>query len=438
MDRCCVSLKCATECVTENRPLSHANQTEIRKASYMKRRTENQITSAKTLAKQDLTVSYSVIQMLFWMELVTISGYAAYYLLDAGMSNTQVGVVLALGAAVSALLQPSAAAWADRPQSPSLKRIQMGLSIVMFALGILLLTLFHRSFTGTVAVFFLVFLVLQLEQPFLNSLGSETIDQKKKLNFGAARAFGSIGYMILAFILGRVTEWKGAVIVPAAVIMTAAGYFLSNAVFPFEKSVRQGQADVRTQKAAESFFTRYRAYMISLVGCVCLSVGHVYINSFLLQIVQSKGGGSGVMGNIMSLEAGIELSVMFGYSFLARKLSSAFCFRISGVFFTLKVLATLLAPDLNALYLSQLFQPFAWGLIQVSSVYFINSIMAPEDKIKGQALFTSSHMIATVIGSLTGGFLLDHGGVSRMLLVGTVISAVGTILLLVYGKKAER
>ena len=391
----------------------------------------------QTQQPQDLTAQYSVIQMLFWMELVTISGYAAYYLLDAGMTNTQVGFVLALGAAVSAVLQPAVAAWADRPQSPSIKKLQMGLSVLMFVLGIVLLALFHRSSAGTVVVFFLVFLILQLEQPLLNSLGSETIDQKKKLNFGVARAFGSIGYMILAFLLGRVTEGKGAAAVPVAVMAVAAGYFLANQLFPFEKTCSGQAADAPDSGKSESFFTRYRSYMISLAGCVCLSVGHVYINSFLLQIVQSKGGGSAVMGNIMSLEAGIELSVMFGYSYISRKLSSAFCFRISGIFFTLKVLFTLLAPDINALYLSQVFQPFAWGLIQVSAVYFISGIMAPEDKIKGQAMFTSSHMIATVIGSLTGGLLLDHGGPERMLLVGTVVSAVGTVLLLIYGKRAE-
>lgn len=389
--------------------------------------------------KQDLTARYSAVQMLFWMELVTISGYAAYYLLDAGMTNTQVGLLLALGAAASALISPLFAAYADLPQSPSIKKLQMGMSAGMLLLGAVLLGLFHRSFIGTAVVYFVVFLLLQLEQPFLNSLGSETIDQKKKLNYGMARAFGSVGYMVLAFILGRATLSKGAAVVPMAIMATAAGFFAANVLFPFEKS-RHSSPQKRKEKKDSgsfgSFFKRYRDYLISLAGCVCLSFGHVYVNSFLLQIVQSKGGGSGDMGNIMSLTAAVELIVMFGYGYMVRKRPSAFWFRISGIFFTLKVLSTLLIPSLGGLYFALLFQPMGWGLIQVSCVYFINDIMAPEDKIKGQALFTSSHMVATVLGSITGGFLLDHGGVARMLMVGTTVSAIGTVLLLIYGKRA--
>ena len=386
---------------------------------------------------QDLTARYSAAQMFFWMELATISGYAAYYLLDAGMTNTQVGIHLALGAAASTLIAPLLAAYADKPQSPSVKMLQLGMAAVMFLLGGVLLGLFHRSFAGTAAVYFVIFLLLQLEKPFLNSLGSETIDQKKQLNFGTARAFGSVGYMILAFVLGRATQSKGAAAVPVVIMVLSAGFFLANALFPFQKSQHLSPQKRKERKdRSDSFFLRYRDYLISLAGCVCLSFGHVCLNSFLLQIVQSKGGSSADMGSIMSITAATELIVMFGYGYLVRRHTSAFWFRISGIFFTLKVLSTLLAPNLGGLYFAALFQPMGWGLIQVSSVYFINDIMAPEDKIKGQAMFTSSHMVAAVLGSMTCGFLLDHGGVGRMLTVGSAVSAVGTILLLIYGKKA--
>ena len=40
---------------------------------------------------------------------------------------------------------------------------------------------------------------------------------------------------------------------------------------------------------------------------------------------------------------------------------SGFWFRISGVFFTLKALGTLLAPNMAVFFLVQLFQPLGWG-----------------------------------------------------------------------------
>ena len=82
----------------------------------------------------------------------------------------------------------------------------------------------------------------------------------------------------------------------------------------------------------------------------------------------------------------------------------------------------------------QLIQPLGWGLLSVSSVYYISEAMAPSDKVKGQAFFTAVFTLGNVLGNLTAGFLLDHGGVFAMLLCGSIVSAIGAALLLLSGK----
>ena len=187
-----------------------------------------------------------------------------------------------------------------------------------------------------------------------------------------------------------------------------------------------------------TFFVRYPQITVAMVSLVLIFIGHTYINNFLLPIVESKGGGSADMGNLMSFAAFPELIIMLCYGWLRKLMPDRFWFRMSGIFFTLKVLFTMLVPTIGLMYPVQLFQPFGWGLLAVSAVYYINDIVDDTDKVKGQAIYTATFTLGTVLGSMTAGILLDHGGVTAMLLVGTVLSAVGAGLLLFSAKVRRR
>ena len=59
------------------------------------------------------TVGYSAVQGFFWTGYAGIMGYTGMYLLYAGFTNSQVGLLIAAAGLLSALLQPAVAAYAD-------------------------------------------------------------------------------------------------------------------------------------------------------------------------------------------------------------------------------------------------------------------------------------------------------------------------------------
>ena len=206
--------------------------------------------------------------------------------------------------------------------------------------------------------------------------------------------------MAAAFLLGQFSVHTGPVLVPAGIAAASFALLLSSAAYPKVQKHSQrtdgaagendGVAQSETPPAASrsrteaegsifSFFTRYPQYAVALVGLLPIFIGHIYINNYLLQIVRSKGAGSSSMGNLMSVAALLELTVMLIYGKLRTWRPDSFWFRISGIFFTLKVLLTLLAPTIGFLYPVQLIQPLGWGLLSVSSVYYISEAMAPSD-----------------------------------------------------------
>ena len=49
-----------------------------------------------------INLHYSFIHFFYWMCLVSCQSYAAFYLLDSGMTNTQIGLLLGIGGFLAA------------------------------------------------------------------------------------------------------------------------------------------------------------------------------------------------------------------------------------------------------------------------------------------------------------------------------------------------
>ena len=102
--------------------------------------------------------------------------------------------------------------------------------------------------------------------------------------------------------------------------------------------------------------------------------------------------------------------------------------RLSALFFTVKAALVWLAPSVSAFYAAQTAQLLGWGLISVASVHYINGVMEEGDAIKGQAYFTMTFTLGSVLGALVGGRMLDAAGVDALLGCICILSAAGTLL----------
>ncbi len=375
-----------------------------------------------------LTGSYGMVQFFFWFVYGTALAYASPYLLDCGLSNSMIGLISAAACGLSVLLQPIVAAYADREKSPSIKTMLLIASGGMVVFGLLLSMAFGKGSVPNGLLLGGAILLIQMALPFTNALATETINQGKPLKFSIARAFGSIGYAVMSMTIGRLIAWKGTVVEPWALVVMSLCFFLAIFFFPFKKGIKENQAEAKGGAAA--FLGRYPGFAFTLAGCVLIYISHVVINNFTFQIVVPRGGTSEHMGTALALAGLLEVVTMFCFPWLTRRRDSGFWFRISGVFFTLKVIGTLLAPNMPMFYLVQLFQPLGWGLMTVASVYFVNQIMREQDRIKGQAYMTMSLSAATIIGSLGGGWMIDAVGVNGMLTGAALCIAGGTVIVI--------
>lgn len=68
-----------------------------------------------------MTLSYSLVQGFFWMSFAAVVGFSSVYLLECGLTSSQVGLILAVSGIVAAVTQPMVAGYADQPSALSLK-----------------------------------------------------------------------------------------------------------------------------------------------------------------------------------------------------------------------------------------------------------------------------------------------------------------------------
>ena len=384
-----------------------------------------------------------MIQSFFWMNFAAIMGFSSIYLLDCGITNTQIGMIIAAAGIISAILQPVVASYADRPSSASLRRIVAVICLIILSVNACILLLYHRSSVLTGFLYGGSITLLQLMLPLVNSLGTESMNQGRKLNWGIARGMGSLVYAIIAYLLGIIVEKTTARSVPVSIVIGFVLMFAAVVTFPFRKTTAETAAapekpDRSGSGSPAAFFRKYRRFSMVLSGTTLVYISHILLNNFTFQIVQSKGGGSPEMGFSMALAACIELPTLFLFSWMVKKVRCDIWFRLCGIFFALKAIGTLLAPNIPFFYGVQLLQMLGWALMTVASVYSVNAIMEKEDAIKGQAYMTMTYTFGSVLGALIGGWLIDAAGVNAMLIFASACAVIGAVIMLLLSEKTPQ
>lgn len=388
-----------------------------------------------------MTTRFSIIEIFFWMLLGDVIGFASIFLLGCGFNNAQIGVIVALAGGISVVLQPMVAGYADMPKSLSLKTIILILTGLQIVISPFLTVLYQKNLWAAGILYCILIVGIHTMNPLVNALGTECMNQGKRLNFGVARGIGSGGYAIMSYILGIVLARTQASIQPLTICLISVGLAVSVMCFPFEK--RKGTEDTREREMADQggnalktrntpweFFSRYKKFGAVLIGCVLLYTSHMMINGFGFQIVVSKGGGSEETGIVMAIAALAELPVLFVFSYMLKIARCDIWVRISGVAFMVKALLTFWSANMAFYYFIQVLQLLGWGLFAVASVYYVNEVIEKRDAIKGQAYMTATYSLGCIIGAAAGGKLIDSKGVDTMLFWAVAASLAGMVILL--------
>ena len=380
------------------------------------------------MENRDLNMKYAIIQAGYFAIVCCILGFAAVYLGAQGFGSSQIGIIMAIGSIVTTIAQPALASFVDKKHL-SLNRVLVLLALcgIVISLAILISSWVDISFL-TAVLFILLNGALMCMMPILNSLAFAFEDYGIQLNYGLARGIGSAAYAITSLIMGFVVAHISPKLLPVLYVAILAGLIPQIIGFRVrgKKRIRRSAPANQPTISTVEFLKKHVVFMIFLGGFLLVYLDHMMINNFFIYFIENVGGTTSDMGIAVFLAAILELVSMTALERIKNKVNIQSLLIFSGVMFTVKHIITWLAKSMFMIYVAQFFQMFAYAIFIPASVYYVNQIFNKEDSVKGQALVTMAMTASGVFASLLGGFMIDALGPSTTLLIGAIVSVIGT------------
>ena len=379
-----------------------------------------------------LNALYGSMNALYWMSYGVYMTFSSVFLLAKGYTNSDIGVILALGNVFAVIIQPLIADAADRGKKLDL----FGVTELCTVLLIVLSSLFF-VFKGKSLALTIVFIALTswniAVQPLLNAFARKLEESGHHINFGICRSMGSLFYALFCAVFGAVVEATGVFMIPLTGDLIVALLLVSLVLEKksFDRAKAENKASRELSKGEDAlegaeyeeitlseFIKRNRLFFVLCIGVCGVFISNSITNNFMLQIVNDVGGDSTKMGILAGIMAGLEVPTLMVYEQIRKRFAlkplivfSAFCFVIKhGLIF--------IAPNFTVLCLAHLFQPLSFALFTPAMVEFIGAIMEKGEAVKGQALYSAS-----------GGFIIDTLGVKALVLIGCIFTLCGAVII---------
>ena len=388
------------------------------------------------LSEKKLNIYYSFLQIAYWVTSAVVFCFTTVFLQFRGYSNYEIGIVFAVGNIIGFVSQPLIAGYVDRSDRRTLLRC-IRITAVGAVLLMLAVYLLPSGSVSLIVAYALLVAGNTLLNPLCISLSFYIESWGCGINFSRARALGSLSFAVCNVILGMLVQRVSENAVPTAFILFSSLLGLATLLFvPGDRAHRAAFPERRAQAAVErpsgllEFARENRRFMLFLLGTATLYFTHGMIGNFMIEFIRSIGGGSEDMGNVLAFMTVVEVPVMLLFGRLTRRFRCSSLLRFAVIMFTVKELMIYLASSLPALYAAEALQAFSFALFVPASVRYVDEVIAKHNAVKGQAFVTSMMTLGSIFASYIGGLLLDTSTPGFTLLVGVIVSAVGTLIML--------
>ncbi len=380
---------------------------------------------------KQLNIEYFSLQSLFWMTYCMVVGFSVTYLLSCGYSNSEAGYILASANICALILQPFLADLADHSKKINAMTILLVSIAIIFVCSIGLFFISIRSAVLTL-IYVVMITLANAVIAFLTSVQFLMDTSKSKINFGLCRAGGSLCFAILSALMGIMIERIGMKSIPTTLfIITLLIVVLCMYITRHRINDKQTTGSALEKRQSSSLFVFFREnpkFMILSVAMLFIYYAHAFITNFTISIVRNVGGNHREMGYLIAFMALMELPGMIGFKEISRRFKVSSLLLFSMTMFSVKAIIVWLSPSLITLTFGFALQVVSFALYIPASVQYANIIIDEKDTVKAQMMFNFMQAGGAVFSSIIGGWLIDFSGISHALLVGAILSCIGTMI----------
>ena len=377
-----------------------------------------------------LTPLYCLQQVGYFFAIAGVGAFAVTYLMDKGFAAGQIGLMLASTNILSCLLQPIIGSYVDRRSMALLPKIILGFLCTAFvcfsSLELLSLPL---AVMGPLFIF--ATLCFGITVPLSNSLCAYYSQNGCHIDYGMGSGIGSLCFSFSSLILGYIIAGLGTRFMMAFCLLFIGLEIVVVTRYPRIDESAQGSASAASVSSLSlpAFCLRYRRFLLTLLGVMCLAACHAMAENYLINVFNRIGGGSENVGIALFLACTTAAPFMIFFEKIQKKTGVVILLRLAGLFYVLKASLLLFAPSIVSVYLIELLQTCTYVFLYPPLYYLVRERIAPTDTAKGQTIASALYTLGTAMGNSLGGTVIDAFSLSAMLFLAAVIAATGTLLI---------
>ena len=368
------------------------------------------------------TSPLTVIRSQYFLHFAVMGAVLPYfnlYCYHIGFSGYQIGVLSAVRSFAIVLFPIFWGMLADR------LRLQKQIYVACNIMGTIIWVGYF--FTTAFAPMVLITLIYGIfYTPIISLLETMTMAvlAGDKPRYGQTRVWGSISFILVVLVLGRIIDSFGVSII--------LGMVLAGSVIQSLLATALPAGETRPPPAALSeirtlFTGRFTLFLVCAFGML---VSHGAYYGFFSIHLENLGFSGTFIGMAWALASSAEIVVMVASAQLFRRFSPEKMMLIAFGAAVLRWLILFVTVSPVIIMLSQALHAVTYGVFHLASILYVDRLSPPQGKALGQAVNNSiTYGLGLMVGFYINGWLYARVGLFYLFLVSAGIAAAGGIML---------
>ena len=345
------------------------------------------------------------------------------WLSEKGISTEQIGLINAVPVLIILLLNLVVGRLADRA-SDWRQVIVIGALIAGIApIGLL----FVNEFWGILLFWTLSSLPGGAIGPVLDA-ATMRMTRRNGSDFGAIRAWGTVGFMLFNALTGFLVVWFGSVIFAPLFVGLALLRAAVSLQLPAFRAPPGQPTVAATQpvagKLAEIIVQPW--FFLPLIGFAMVFGTHIFLNGFAALLWKQQGISESVIGPLIALGSASEAAMMFVWRRFGGRISARHLILISASVSVLRWIAMAFAPPVPVLVALQLTHAITFAIGYLGCVHFIANWTSEDIAAETQSLFTVVQQVMSVVALVGFGLVIGVLG-NQSYLIAALVAFLGAL-----------
>jgi MFS transporter, PPP family, 3-phenylpropionic acid transporter len=335
-----------------------------------------------------------------------------------GLNGYQIGTIMSVGPIIMIFFQPLWGMVSDSTNSPVKVLTLTTLLAGIFGLGYL----FSENYYVLILVAVFVAVFQSAIIPVSDSI-SLNYTSRVKVNYGNIRLFGSLGFGLAVFIMGRLSEYNPAVIFYSFFISLLVASLIGTKI-PKEK----GNPNKNLFSGIKEILT-YKKFIVFLMITFLIFGPNLANNTYFGLFVEDSGGTYTGIGIAFLIAVLSEIPFMRAAGSWIQKIGILEVVFIAGTVSFIRWILYFVQPSLSIVYITTVIQGFSIGLFIPASLQYIREITPVHITATAVTLYSAiGNGLGNWFSTFLGGILYEQYNIYTVYLFFGIMAFIGVLL----------